>query len=137
MNFIYRSPKGILVNIWPEKLVLSSQTWLNTPVKSLLVHCLKLVTLCKQNDCTTFFNHPVGIYLYKINNRNTITMYKLYSRMFVWCLCCWLWTDFIYHPGFSITGFGNTGWVYSISLQDYLLLDALKGYWFGYYFICN
>ena len=55
--------------------------------------------------------HPVGIYLLKINNRNTRTRCEICSKLTItplvsfWCLYCYLWTNFTPCSSVSIVNF--------------------------------
>ena len=63
---------------------------------------------------------PIGIYIFKVNNRNTRTRCEICSMLIIktqerrqWCLYCWLWTYFRPCSSASIVNFEqiNADWV--------------------------
>ena len=70
-----------------------------------------------------FWSAPAGIYLLKVNTRNTRIRYEICSELIIktmasfWCLYCKLWTYFTPCSSVSIAKFEQVivGWYYSFN----------------------
>ena len=68
---------------------------------------------------TAVLGFPAGIYLLKVNNRNTRTKCEICSKLTVkisasfWYFYCWLWTYFTHCSSVSIVNFEHVfaGWI--------------------------